>query len=461
MSVSSPDFFVLLAALFFVYWLVRGVRLAAISLILFANYFFYAKFDLIYLAIVPAAATCDFFLGDLIDRSQNRAARRLLVTTSILINIGLIVSSKYIPFIGETTHHSNWSWILPLSLSFYAFQAMTYTIDIYRRDAKPVPSYLTYLASVSFFPTMIAGPITPVSKLAPQLEARRPLSATDGGRALFLIGMGLAKKFLIADFLADHLINRVFDLPKLYSGSEALVAAYSYAFQLYYDFSGYTDIALGSALLLGIKLPINFKQPYLAVNVADFWRRWHISLSNWLRDYLFFSFPGQRRSKWRVYPYLVLTMAIGGFWHGPNWTFLVWGLLHGTGLAVVHGFQALRGRRKPSTRLLPRMIKVLLTFHFVVFAWIFFRSPSLSGALDFLGQISSGTVSFGNVAPGFLIVLGVAIAAHYVPAKAYNFTVDIFSRSPAIAQAAALAALVLAIQYIAGTGATPFVYSKF
>jgi alginate O-acetyltransferase complex protein AlgI len=460
MPVSSPDYFLFLATLFFVYWAVRRARLAAILLVLLANCFFFATNGLIILAIVPTAATCDFFLGEFIDRSQSRAVRRLLVTTSILINVGLIVASKYIPFIGETTHHSNWSWVLPLSLSFYAFQAMTYTIDIYRRDAKPVPSYLAYLASVSFFPTMSMGPITPVSKLAPQLLARPPLSSIDGGRALFLIGMGLAKKFFIADFLADQLINRVFDTPTLYSGSQALLAAYSYAFQLYYDFSGYTDIALGSALLLGFTLPVNFKQPYLAQNVADFWRRWHISLSNWLRDYLFFSFPGQR-SKWRVYPYLVLTMAIGGFWHGPNWTFLVWGLLHGTGLAVVHGFQALRGRPKPSQRLLPRILSVLLTFHFVVFAWIFFRSPNLSGALDFLKQIGSGTVSWENVTPGFLLVLAIAILAHYVPKKAYDFMANLFSRSPALVQAAALAALVFAIRYIAGTGATPFIYGKF
>jgi D-alanyl-lipoteichoic acid acyltransferase DltB (MBOAT superfamily) len=460
MSVSSPDYFLFLATLFFVYWAVRRARLAAILLILAADYFFLGSNGLILLAIVPAAATCDFFLGKFIDRSQSRGIRRLLVTASILINVGLIVASKYIPFIGETTQHPNWSWVLPLSLSFYAFQAMTYTIDIYRRDARPVPSYPAYLASVSFFPTMSMGPITPVSKLAPQLLARPPLSTTDGGRALFLIGMGLVKKFLIADFLAEHLINRVFDTPTLYSGSEALVAAYSYAFQLYYDFSGYTDIALGSALLLGIALPVNFKQPYLAQNVADFWRRWHISLSNWLRDYLFFSFPGQR-SKWRVYPYLVLTMAIGGFWHGPNWTFLVWGLMHGTGLAVVHAFQALRGRRKPSPRLAPRILSVLLTFHFVVFAWIFFRSPNLSGALDFLRQIASGTVSWENVTPGFLLVLAIAILAHYVPKGAYDSIAGLFSRSPAVVQAAALAGLVFAIRYIAGTGATPFIYGRF
>jgi alginate O-acetyltransferase complex protein AlgI len=460
MSVSSPDYFVLLAAVFFLYWAVRGSRLAAIAVILFADYFFYAKWDLVYLAIIPAAATCDFLLGGAIHRSQSKGVRRLLVTASIAMNVGLIVSSKYLPLIGGALHRPAWSWVLPLSLSFYAFQAMTYTIDIYRRDAKPAASYLTYLASVSFFPTMIAGPITPVSKLVPQWQATRGLSAADGGRALFLIGLGIAKKFLIADFLADHLINRVFDLPKLYSGAEALVAAYAYAFQLYYDFSGYTDIALGSALLLGVKLPINFKQPYAAENVADFWRRWHISLSNWLRDYLFFSLPGQR-SKWRVYPNLVLTMAIGGLWHGPNWTFLIWGVIHGAGLAVVHGYQALRGRAKPSTKLTPRLFRVALTFNFVVFAWIFFRAPNLSTAIDFLEQIGSGTISFANISPGFVLILAIGVVAHYLPKRAYDFSVDLFSRSPALAQAAALAALVLAIRYLAGTGATPFVYGRF
>src|ERR1700730_10306708 len=254
MSVSSPDYFVLLAAVFFLYWAVRGSRLAAIAVILFADFFFYAKWDLVYLAIIPAAATCDFLIGAQIHRSRSLGLRRLLLAASVLMNVGLIVSSKYVPFIGGVIHRPGWSWMLPLSLSFYAFQTMTYTIDIYRRDAQPTSSYLAYLAYLSFFPTMIAGPITAVSKLVPQFLANRPLSASDGGRALFLIGLGISQKFLIVDFLAEHLFNRVFDLPKLYSGGEALVAAYADAFQLYYDFSGYTDIALGSALLLGIKL---------------------------------------------------------------------------------------------------------------------------------------------------------------------------------------------------------------
>ena len=192
--------------------------------------------------------------------------------------------------------------LLPLSLSFYAFQALTYTIDIYRRDAKPIPNYLVYLSSVTFFPAVFAGPITRVVTLAPQWNWKGVMPPSEeGSRALFLIALGLAKKFLIADYLGTNLVNRVFDLPTLYSGGDVLVAVYAYALQLYYDFSGYSDIAIGSALLLGIRLPANFNAPYRATNIADFWRRWHITFSNWLRDYLYFSLPGKRT---RVMPYL-------------------------------------------------------------------------------------------------------------------------------------------------------------
>ncbi len=464
MSVTTPDYFLFLAAIFLAFWATRRWRLASIAVILFADYFFYAKWDLIYLAIIPLAATCDFFIGQALEDFEGPGARRALVTTSIVLNIGLIISSRYVPFLTSIAPtHRDWhfSWVLPLGLSFYAFQAMTYTIDIYRKLAKPTQSYLTYLAAVSFFPTTLAGPITPVHRLVAALDnVRVRLGSKDGGRALFLISMGLAKKFLIADYLAENLINRVFDLPKLYSGGEALLAAYAYTFQLYYDFSGYTDIVLGSALLLGIQLPVNFNKPYMSANVAEFWRRWHISLSNWLRDNLFFSLPGQR-SKWRPYLNLVITMAIGGLWHGPNWTFLVWGLLHGFGLAVARGFEAYRGRRKPSPSPLFRTLRIVGTFHFVVFAWIFFRAGTLRGALDFLGQIGTFNMSFPNVTFAYLLVLAVGVAAHYVPASWYKRSVEVFSTAHPLVQGTAMALLVVAIRYVVGTGAAPFIYSKF
>src|SRR5262249_33504676 len=263
---------------------------------------------------------------------------------------------------------------LPVTLSFYVFQALTYTIDLYRRDTKGTRSYLAHLTAVSFFPTTLAGPITRVSSLVDQFEKHKQLDPADGGRALFLIGIGLMKKLMIADFLAVNLVNRVFDFPKLYSGTETLVAVYAYALQIYYDFSGYTDIAIGSALLLGIKLPANFNAPYAAENVADFWRRWHITLSNWLRDYLYFSLPG-KRSKVMVYVNLIITMVIGGLWHGAAWTFVIWGALHGVGLAIVRGWQVFRKNAKATG--VWRHFNIIATFHFVDPAGIFLRAPNL------------------------------------------------------------------------------------
>src|SRR5882672_683376 len=354
MVLSSSAYFIFLVGVFFLYWPVARFRALALAVILFANYFFYAKWDLFYLFLIPAASTCDFLIGLGLQHRKAKWLRRTLVSLSVLLNLGILASFKYMPFFLENYSRLSgrdapeWHWIFPLGISFYAFQSLTYTIDVYRRDAKATSSYLAYLASVSFFPTTLAGPITRVATLIPQFEKKdRALSSTDGGKALFLIAVGLTKKLLIADYLADNLVNRVFDLPKLYTGAETLIAVYAYALQLYYDFSGYTDIAIGSALLLAIRLPPNFNMPYAAENIADFWRRWHISLSNWLRDYLYFSLPGLR-SKWKVFTYsnLILTMTIGGLWHGASWTFAIWGLLHGAGLAATRAFQRKIGAEK-------------------------------------------------------------------------------------------------------------------
>lgn len=335
---------------------------------------------------------------------------------------------------------------------------MTYTLDIYRRVAQPEPSFLVYVCSASFFPTTVSGPITRLSRLCPQIgNAARELAAADGGRALFLIGLGAAKKFLIADLLAEHLVDRVFDTPALYSSAEVLAAAYGYAFQIYYDFSGYTDIAIGSALLLGVKLPENFHRPYAAANLADFWRRWHITFSNWLRDYIYFSLPGLR-SRWKTIPYLglVITFAIGGLWHGPSWTFLVWGLLHGAGLAAVRGWQAWRGRNVHAG-----FGARLLTFHYVLLAWVFFRAASFSAAGDFLAQLGSFTVSFANISPVFALVLSAAVAAHYLPERWYGRCVQLYSGAPFYVQAVALALLAAGVRQVAATEAAPFIYTRF
>jgi alginate O-acetyltransferase complex protein AlgI len=444
---STSTYFVFLVGIFCLYWCVSRIRALALGLILFANYFFYARWDLRYLAIIPLASTIDYVIGLGLQATPNRVLRRLLVTASIVLNIGLIALAR--------------NWKLSITLSFYAFQALTYTIDLYRRDAKATRSYLAHLAAVSFFPTILAGPITRVSILIDQLEKRAPLDANDGGRALFLIGLGLIKKLMIADYLGGNLVNRVFDFPNLYTGAENLIAVYSYTLQLFYDFSGYTDIAIGSALLLGIKLPPNFNQPYAAHNIADFWRRWHITLSNWLRDYLYFSLPGLR-SKWKIFTYvnLLITMVLGGLWHGQSWNFAIWGALHGLGLVVVRLWQ-IRTGSKPAASAVWRFASIFLTAQYVAFAWIFFRAPNLETAGQILARIGSGTVSFANISTGLWLILAIAVVAHYIPKNWYEVSVNLYIRAPFYAQAMALAALVIGLQYVAQTGAAPFVYQRF
>jgi D-alanyl-lipoteichoic acid acyltransferase DltB (MBOAT superfamily) len=453
-TLTSPAYLVFLAGLFLLYWLVARWRLPALALVLGANYFFYARWDLAYLGLVPAASLVDYLCAQGMGEIQSPTWRRMLLGLSLATNLGLLATLKYMPVL-----QPEWKWTLPLGLSFYCFQALSYTIDVYRRDAKPATSLLAHFTAVSFFPTILAGPITRVANLIPQLEKPKQLSAADGGRALFLIGLGAMKKLLIADYLAENLVNRVFDFPKLYSGLEVLAAVYGYAFQLYFDFSGYSDVALGSALLLGLKIPQNFNMPYMAVNIADFWRRWHISLSSWLRDYVYFSFPGLRGS---VMPYVALTatMLIGGLWHGASWNFLIWGALHGLGLAACRAWQTWRADRKWNHPL-SRFLAGCWTFHFVCLGWVFFRAATLEGALEVLTQIGSLTYAAGNLSAPILFIATVAILGHYAPKAWLDRSESLFARAPVLAQAALLLLLAYGIRYVAATGSAPFVYTQF
>jgi len=469
MLLSSSVYFVFLTGIFLLYWPLQRWRAASLAILLFANYYFYAKWDLFYLVLIPGASFIDYLIGLGLGGTQSKPWRRVLVSASVLMNLGILATFKYMPFFLATyagiahSKPAEWHWTFPLGISFYCFQSLTYTIDLYRKDGKPVRSLLAHMTAVSFFPTTLSGPITRVLSLAPQLEkTTRVLTAEDGGRALFRIGLGLMKKFLIADYLAENLVNRVFDTPNLYTGLEALIGVYAYGLQLYYDFSGYTDIAIGSALLLGLKLPENFNRPYQALNISEFWRRWHISLSNWLRDYLYFSLPGLR-SKWRAFTYinLFLTMLLGGLWHGASWNFVIWGAMHGGALAIHHGWRTWRGNPKPSANRWVKIASQVGTAHFVLLAWVFFRASTLPEALAVLNRVGSLTASLANISMPLAVVIAIALVVHYLPRKVYDFTSGLFVRAPFYAQAAGLMLLVLAIEYIAVTGAAPFLYTKF
>ena len=463
MLLSAPAFFVFFLLIWLLYWAIASFRAARLGVVVLANLFFLAKFGALYL-LLPLAATIDYFVGLALAPASSRKKRLALLSLSLALNVGLLLTTKTIPFaVGD-----RYGWLLTLSLSFYCFQSLTYTIDLYRReeDAEPQRSYLAYLGGALFFPVMIAGPILRLHTFLKQLVQPIQLTPDVAGRALLLIGIGLVKKLLIADFLSENLVTRVFDTPTLYSGLEVLAAIYGFALQLFFDFSGYTDIALGVGLLMGLRLPENFNRPYLAINLMDFWRRWHISFSTWLRDYIQERLPQNRRKKPMLsYSYTVIvTFLLGGLWHGIGWTFLTWGALHGVALATVRLYKNRQPRGKQPTRW-GTIVATILTFHFVCFTWIFFHASSMANAWEILTRLATLTQahswSHDNLTPAILVVLACAAIAHCLPIKLLDRSANLLGSLPFWLQGAALAALVLLIQTLSGRGSATFIYGSF
>jgi D-alanyl-lipoteichoic acid acyltransferase DltB (MBOAT superfamily) len=455
MLVSAAPFFVFLVAVCLLYWAGAGSRRFQLAVLVAANLFFLARFSLIYL-VLPLAASADFLVGLGLGRTQSRSMRRLLLGVSLAINLGLLAGLKLVPLLTA----GRFAWLFTLSLSFYCFQSLTYTIDLYFGEMQPTRSYLAYLGAALFFPSMTAGPIPRTRKLLEQFARPFSFSAGDGGTAMLLIGIGLVKKLLIADYLANNLVGRVFDTPSLYSSVEILIGIYGYALQLFFDFSGYTDIAMGAALLLGIQLPANFRRPYLAVDVAEFWRRWHITFSEWLRDYLFDVLPKRRKFPVLSYSYaFLITFTLGGLWHGISWNFLIWGVLHGLALGVVFAWK--RVRKIPSPAWWAKLLGGLITFNFVCFTWIFFRASSLEGAMSILRGLGALTWGAENLTPLVVGVLVLAAVIHCFPPRWFEVSAGWAARAPFWAQGLAMAAVILLIQTLAGRGSAPFVYGNF
>ncbi len=461
MSPLSPAYFAFAAIVITLYWACYRWKQARLCILLLANGFFLARLAWFYPILLLAAASVDFLVGLELQRipRERKRPRLLLVSVSVALNVGLLAATKFIPVaLGEL-----YRWVFPLSLSFYCFQSMTYTIDLYRGTRPGTRSYLTHLTSASLFTVIVAGPINRISDLVKQLQQPFSLTPNQGGRAFLLISSGLVKKLLIADFLSNNVANRIFDTPTLYSGAEVLVGVYAYALQIYFDFSGYTDIAMGLCLLLGLTVPDNFNRPYKSVNLADFWRRWHITFSNWLRDYLYFSLPNAARWKGAGYVYPIIVFFLGGLWHGIGWTFVLWGMLHGVGLSLLRVFQVQRQRiwgKRPATTW-GRYLAMAFTFHFVCLTWIFFRSPDVATALAVLGRLGSMTFGVSNVSLPMIGVMLVGVALHAVPPGWFDRVVEVFGRAPFVLQGAGLAVVVLVIELLSGRGSTSFVYSNF
>ena len=457
----SPAVFSFSACVIFLYWLCHRWKTQRLVVLLLANFYFLARFAWFYPVILLAAASTDFLVGlglQAAPRSPSGGQtrrRKTLVGISLLVNLGLLTLTKCMPIVlGELDQ-----WVFPLSLSFYCFQALTYTIDLYRGTGEGTRSYLEHLTAASLFTVIVAGPINRISNLIRQMREPLSLTRSDGGRAILLIASGLMKKLLIADFLSENVVTRVFDTPKLYSGVEVLFGIYGYALQIYFDFSGYTDIAMGLSQLLGLSIPDNFNRPYVSASLREFWNRWHITFSHWLRDYVYFSLPKAARWKGAPFVYPIVVMLLGGLWHGIGWPFVVWGLLHGVGLVTLNLYQKIRGRRKaPEWR---RRLSIFFTFQYVCLTWVFFRAPDLGTATEVLGRLGSMTFSVSNITWTMVEVMLAGVVAHAIPTQWFGRAVEVFGEAHFVVQGAALAAVVLLIEALSGRGATSFVYSNF
>ena len=391
MLFNSVHYLWFLPTVFALYWGVfRSMRAQNILLIV-ASYVFYGWWDPRFLALLFVSSFSDYWLGLWIDRSDDAAVRKRALVLSLVFNLGILAYFKYSNFfiasavdalhaLGLQANIGTLNVILPVGVSFYTFQSISYTIEIYRREMRPVRDPLAYLAFVSFVPHMVAGPIMRAVDLLPQMTAPRRFRYANGVSGLRLIVQGLFKKVVIADSLAP-MVDQVFRLYPWESGPDLALGAVYFAFQIYGDFSGYSDIAIGSAKLFGIELMTNFRTPYLARDIGDFWKRWHISLSTWFRDFLYIPLGGNRVSRPRRVFNTLLTFIASGFWHGANWTFLAWGAIHGLLYVPLIG-RADREAHPPGR--LRVLVSTLLTFAGVTLAWVFFRARNISEAFGYL-----------------------------------------------------------------------------
>ncbi len=408
MLFNSIDFAVFLPVVFLLYWFVfnKTIRLQNI-LIVIASYLFYGWWDWRFLSLILFSSLVDYLVGIGLIKTLSDSKRKLLLWTSIVINLGFLGFFKYYNFFAENFVEAfrlfgtdfnphTLQILLPVGISFYTFQTMSYSIDVYRRKLEPTRDFIAFSAFVSFFPQLVAGPIERATHLLPQFYRKRTFNyalATDGLRQIL---WGLFKKIVIADNCAEY-ANMIFNNSADYSGSTLLIGALFFTFQIYGDFSGYSDIAIGTARLFGFDLMRNFAYPYFSRDMAEFWRRWHISLSTWFRDYVYIPLGGSRGSKWLLIRNTFIIFILSGFWHGANWTFITWGALNAIWfLPLILGGKNRRhmeivanGSNFPHPK---ELLAILGTFTLTVFTWIFFRAESMTHAISYISEIFSASL---------------------------------------------------------------------
>lgn len=492
--------------------------------------FFYYKAGGEYFILLVLSSALNYFLADQIyKREKQQRIKLCFLVISIIANLGFLGYFKYTNFLIDSFNHlfsgrlQFQDIILPIGISFYTFQTMSYTIDVYRNEIAPAKSFLDFTFFVCFFPQLVAGPIVRAKDFIPQIYQKITLTKKETSFALFLIIGGLLKKAVISDYISINFVDRIFDAPNSYTPFENLMAVYGYSLQIYCDFSGYSDMAIGLALLMGFTLPENFRTPYQSKNITEFWHRWHISLSTWLKDYLYIPLGGNRQGSFCGYlfpfvffagalawaisekpissiPLIIVlvsiillaysillspnrkkslrshsnqltTMLLGGLWHGASLRFIIWGALHGFALALHKSFREIFPEKSDknsftSRRILP-IIYTFITFHFVAFCWIFFRAKDFSIAMNVIENI--GKVTFDPhqwkvIIEGYrniFLLLVIGFIWHFFPAKWNLFLKNSFEKTPLIGKALILAFVFWIVYATASTGPQPFIYFQF
>lgn len=491
--------------------------------------FFYYKSSGIYFLLLLMSSVVDYTLSYFLYRETRDLQRKIYLWFSVIVNLTFLGYFKYTNFILSTYndlvggHLSFINVLLPVGISFYTFQSISYIIEIYRKEITPAKNYVDYLFFVSFFPQLVAGPIVRAKDFIPQIYAKLNITKEDVNYALFLIIGGLIKKTVISDYISINFVDRIFDSPNSYTAFENLMAAYGYTIQIYCDFSGYSDMAIGVALLLGFKLPTNFRTPYKSGSITEFWRRWHISLSTWLKDFLYISVGGNRHGSFAGFLFpalffiglivwgatygpesniplilgissltiftltfvlskdkdktmytnvnLMTTMLLGGLWHGASVRFIIWGALHGMALAVHRLFSEFFPVKKDAKKTVWggvwTFISVLLTFHFVAFCWLFFRAKDFTTALDVINNISTVTFDFEQwktIVMGYknvFMLMVIGYVWHFLPDGFSTSLKNTFDRTPLVIKGIILGLVYWLVYAAASAGPQPFIYFQF
>lgn len=466
-------FLILFLFFMIIYKALRGHnRLRMVFVILFSLYFYY-KSSAWCCFILLGVCISDYLLGRWLGFLKTDWKRRAIVFLNVVINVGMLVYFKYFNLLLDALSQITsrdfdvLDIVLPAGISFFTFRSISYIVDIYRREMEPARNFIDYCFFLTFFPPLLAGPVVRAKDMLPQIYARPEATREQISRGLMLIMFGLVKKVIVADYISGNFVDRIFDNPSLYSGFENLMGCIGFTLQLYCDFSGYSDMAIGIALLLGYEFKDNFNAPFKAQNPSDFWRRWHISLSTWLRDYLYIPMGGNRKGKFRTYLNNFMTMVIGGLWHGASWMYIIWGAYHGLLLAIHKMFkriwhlpEALKGN------FVIRFVNMAVTFSLVVAGFALFRAPSLSTIGDMATQIWNDFHI--DVAPQFVesyLLIVAAIAAgyfmHFTPKAWTTGTIRFYNAMPAIIQSIFLAALLFIVIQSRQSELVPFVYLQY